>query len=173
MTETRSTGASNVQGAVAKAVLSLTFAIAAGAASGSAYAMLIVFAMTLFAAQMGAVTIGAIAGTSWGEKPIILMIAIGRSVATAAFGVAAFGILLGGSVALNQIIADFGMRELDVWIGILPFAGIIAYCVITAPSSPGGRRSVVRILTRGVVAAALAAVVLYMIHATGHVVGML
>lgn len=172
MTETNSTGPTAIQGALGKAVLSLSFAIAAGAASESVSFMITVFAITLFVIQMGGSAMASIASTPWGEKPAILIVAIGKSVATAAFGVAVFGILLGGSIALNQVIADFHMRELDVWIGILPFAGIIAYCVVTSAPPPGVRRNPIRILTRGVVAAALAVVVLYMLHASVHVLGL-
>jgi hypothetical protein len=158
---------------MAKAVLSLTFAIAAGAASGSIAVMIAAFAITLFVTQMGTAAIISIASTPWGEKPAILILAILKSVATAACGVAVFGVLLGGSVALNQVIADMRMRELDVWIAILPFAGIMAYCVMTAPSVVQGiRRNPIRIITRGVIAAALAVVVLYMLHATLHVLGL-
>jgi hypothetical protein len=173
MSETGATGPNGptiLQGMMAKAVLALTFSIAAGAATGSIPVMIAAFAITTFITQLGTAAIISIASTPWGEKPAILFVAILRSVATAASGVAVFGVLLGGSVALNLVIADFRMRELDVWIGILPFAGIMAYSVMLAPSVIEGiRRHPIRIVTRGVLAAGLAAVVLYMLHATVHV----
>jgi len=172
MSYTTPSGTSGFQDTLVKAILALTFAIAAGAASGSATFMVIVFAITLFVTLLGAAAMLTIASKPWGEKPAILIVAIGRSIVTAALGVAVFGVLLGGSVALNEVIADFRMRELDVWIGILPFVGIIGYCMMIPTPGQSIRRSPIRLLTRGVIAAALAAVVLYMLHAIVNIVGL-
>lgn len=157
----------------ARGVLAFAVAAAVGAATDSLSYMLGAFAATVLALNVGGRMVGIVGSTTWGEKPIILALALVSSVKTAAMAVAAFGVLVAGHVTLNLVLGDIGLRQVDVVVGVIPFIGIVAYSVLSGLD--GGmeatRRHPVRSLTRGVAAAGMAAVILYMAHAVMHVTG--
>jgi len=164
--------ATSLAQSVARAVLAFTIAVAAGATSNSIPVMLGAFGISMLVLNLGGFTLRWLASSKWGEKPVILAIAMASSVTTAAMAVAAFGVLLAGHLSLNLVLGDLGMKPLDAQIGVIPFIGIIAYCFIsTLDGIPGIRKHPMRSLTRGVAAAAMAAVILYMGHAVMHVTG--
>jgi hypothetical protein len=156
---------------LAGALLSFNFAVVAGYASGSLVLALATFAALMLGIGLGDRLIYAVAATAWGEKPLILAFAIKSSVLTAASTVMAFGVLLAGHVSLNMLLADLGLAEVDLMVGILPFLGIISYSMIPAVGSAEPGKHPLRLVTRGVVAAAIVAVVLYMAHAVLNLTG--
>lgn len=158
---------------IASAVLAFAVALAAGSATNSVVVTLGSFALAMLSLNLGGRLVSALQSTSWGEKPLILAIALVSSVKTAAMAVTAFGVMIAGHVTLNLVLADLGLRQVDVAVGVIPFIGIVAYCLISTLEVPSlsTRKHPVRVLARGVAAAGLAAVILYMAHAVMHVTG--